>query len=208
MKLKEIIQNIDKSSDNESYVNIYEFLDEFGIIYIDYTEDDKQRLKAFYYAKWLCTDSWVGGRAYFLDDVLVATSWQSGRKMDENFFWVSQDDFNKVGDYLRTLCVAYSAGITTANLDLELGEGLGSAQFELPSVIGMPLDEAKVQIVGAGLKVGQVMEIAAEEGQIPGTVVKQNPESGGKVRIGDVIDLWVIPAGAEPNATNGENTQP
>jgi len=95
-----------------------------------------------------------------------------------------------------------------SKIDLELGEGLGSAQFELPSVIGMPLDEAKVQIVGAGLKVGQVMEIAAEEGQIPGTVAKQNPEGGGKVRIGDVIDLWVIPAGAEPNATNGESTQP
>jgi hypothetical protein len=41
-----------------------------------------------------------------------------------------------------------------AKIDLELGEGLGTAQFEAPSVIGMPLDEAKIAIIGAGLESG------------------------------------------------------
>jgi beta-lactam-binding protein with PASTA domain len=44
--------------------------------------------------------------------------------------------------------------------------------------------------------------------QVSGTVAKQNPESGNKVRIGDVIDLWVVPAGIESNAPNEDNTQP
>lgn len=88
-------------------------------------------------------------------------------------------------------------------IDLELGEGLGTAQFEAPSVIGMPLDEAKIAIVGAGLKVGQVMEVPAEEGQAPGSIVRQNPDSGNKVRIGDVIDLWVTPQA--PESTDNEN---
>lgn len=82
-------------------------------------------------------------------------------------------------------------------IDLELGEGLGTAQFEAPSAIGMPLDEAKIAIVGAGLKVGQVMEVPAEEGQAPGSIVRQNPDAGNKVRIGDVIDLWVTPQAPE-----------
>jgi beta-lactam-binding protein with PASTA domain len=90
-----------------------------------------------------------------------------------------------------------------SKIDLELGEGLGTAQFEAPSVIGMPMDEAKIAIVGAGLKVGQQMEIPAEEGQAAGSVVRQNPDAGNKVRIGDVIDLWVTPQA--PESTENEN---
>ena len=91
-------------------------------------------------------------------------------------------------------------------IDLELGEGLGTAQFETPSGIGMPLDEAKIAIVGAGLKVGQVMEVPAEEGQAAGSIVRQNPDAGNKVRIGDVIDLWVTPQAAE-STDNGNQPE-
>jgi beta-lactam-binding protein with PASTA domain len=93
-----------------------------------------------------------------------------------------------------------------SKIDLELGEGLGTAQFDAPSVIGMPLDEAKIAIIGAGLKVGQQMIVPAEEGQAAGSVVRQNPDAGNNVRIGDVIDLWVTPQGVEP--TENENIQP
>lgn len=93
-----------------------------------------------------------------------------------------------------------------SKIDLELGEGLGTAQFAAPSVLDMPLDEARIVIVGAGLKIGQVMEVPAQEGQGSGVVVRQNPEGGNSVRIGDVIDLWVTPQttevienGTEPN---------
>jgi beta-lactam-binding protein with PASTA domain len=94
-----------------------------------------------------------------------------------------------------------------SKIDLELGEGLGTAQFDAPMVIDMPLDEAKIAIIGAGLKVGQQMVVPAEEGQAGGTVVRQNPESGNKVRVGDVIDLWVTPQGVESNSTNEEQPQ-
>lgn len=91
-----------------------------------------------------------------------------------------------------------------SKIDLELGEGLGTAQFDAPLVVDMPLDEAKIAIIGAGLKVGQQMIVSAQEGQGAGVVVRQNPESGNKVRVGDVIDLWVTPAGVESNPTNEE----
>lgn len=85
-----------------------------------------------------------------------------------------------------------------SRIDLELGEGLGTAQFAAPSVIGMPLDEAKIVIIGAGLKIGQMMTVPLEEGQTSGAVVRQNPDGGNNVRIGDVIDLWVTPQVIEP----------
>jgi beta-lactam-binding protein with PASTA domain len=91
-----------------------------------------------------------------------------------------------------------------SKIDLELGEGLGTAQFDAPMILDMPLDEAKIAIIGAGLKVGQIMEVGAEQGQAAGVVVRQNPESGNKVRVGDVIDLWVTPQGVEPNPTHEE----
>lgn len=93
-----------------------------------------------------------------------------------------------------------------SKIDLELGEGLGTAQFEAPSAIGMPLDEAKIAIIGAGLKIGQQMVVPLEEGQAPGSVVRQNPEAGSNVRIGDVIDLWVTPQASE--SIENEDTQP
>ncbi|MCE7043415.1 PASTA domain-containing protein [Dyadobacter sp. CY312] len=90
-----------------------------------------------------------------------------------------------------------------SRIDLELGEGLGTAQFEAPSVIDMPLDEAKIVIIGAGLKIGQIMTVPLEEGQTAGAVVRQNPEGGSNVRIGDVIDLWVTPQAAESIENEG-----
>jgi len=47
------------------------------------------------------------------------------------------------------------------------------------------------------------MEVPAEEGQAPGSIVRQNPDAGNKVRIGDVIDLWVTPQA--PETTDNEN---
>ncbi|GAB2776501.1 hypothetical protein GCM10027275_19610 [Rhabdobacter roseus] len=92
-----------------------------------------------------------------------------------------------------------------SKIDLEVGNGLGNTTFSAPSLIGMPLDEAKFQIDGAGLKTGQVI-IVDEEGKEPGTVVRQNPEAGNKTRIGDVIDLWVVRPNEEPDA-NDESQQ-
>ncbi|WP_247231738.1 PASTA domain-containing protein [Telluribacter sp. SYSU D00476] len=89
-----------------------------------------------------------------------------------------------------------------SKIDLEVGDGLGSTSFPVPSVLNMPLDEAKFQIVGAGLKVGQIIEVT-DDTKEPGTIVRQNPESGNKIRIGDVIDLWVVgplnAASSDPN---------
>lgn len=86
-----------------------------------------------------------------------------------------------------------------SRIDLEVGNGLGNTTFPAPSLIGMPEDEAEFQIIGAGLKVGQRLVAQAEEGQEPGTVVKQNPAAGSSIRVGEEIDIWVTDSVAPEN---------
>lgn len=97
MKLKQIIETIDKSKNNEDYVNLYDIAySEFGLN-IDYEEQD--RLKCYWVQRWYCTDSYVGLRLYFLDDKPVAFSMQEGRKCDENFHWIEEEYAIEVKKY-------------------------------------------------------------------------------------------------------------
>ncbi|RIV19003.1 PASTA domain-containing protein [Fibrisoma montanum] len=80
-----------------------------------------------------------------------------------------------------------------AKIDLEIGDGLGSTIFEVPNVIGKPLDEAVTIIVGSDLKVGTKISVDDPEKEV-GTVVRQKPEArpGERIRVGEKIDLWVV----------------
>ena len=101
MKLKEVIEKIDKSKKNEDSVSIYELGQEvFDLFDLDWIE--QERLKCYWIYKWYCTDSYVGQRAYFFDDKLVAVSYQSGRKCSEEFRWVSNKIFKEVYEYIKS----------------------------------------------------------------------------------------------------------
>lgn len=84
-----------------------------------------------------------------------------------------------------------------SRIDLWIGNGLGEVLFSAPSVIGLSPDEAEIQIIGADLKVGQKIFVKAEPGQLPGTIVKQNPTEGTQVRMGQIIDIWITEGGEE-----------
>lgn len=86
-----------------------------------------------------------------------------------------------------------------AKIDLTVGDGLGNAEFEVPNVVGMPLGDAEVLLKGADLQIGNI-EYDSHSTMEPGTVIKQNPPSlaGNKIRIGEVVDLWV--AGSQTSA--------
>ncbi|GAB3201357.1 beta-lactam-binding protein with PASTA domain [Pontibacter aydingkolensis] len=82
-------------------------------------------------------------------------------------------------------------------IDLHIGDGLGNSEFEMPSVVGMPVDEASVLLVGQGLQIGNIIYVPGSD-KADGTVLKQRPfpEVGAKIRVGELVDLWV--AGREP----------
>jgi hypothetical protein len=100
MKLVDIANKIDRSKENEDWIDITKIGYEFNIN-LDYIEQD--RLKAYWVSNWCCTDTWVGYRMYFLDDEPVAFSIQTARKNDENIKWFGEEKALKVRDYLISL---------------------------------------------------------------------------------------------------------
>ena len=80
MKLKEVIEKIDKSKANEHWVDLQKIASEVGIN--DYVYDSEERIKSYFYISWLCTDTHVGAKIYFLDDEAVCVSYQSARKAE------------------------------------------------------------------------------------------------------------------------------
>lgn len=100
--LRELIKNVNKSDLRLKCSPDFEGLaNSLGIYDVIYSEDE--RLKAYFIKVWHCTDSWVGIRAYFFDDVFVAISEQKGRKWDEEFEFVSVELAKKVRDYIVDL---------------------------------------------------------------------------------------------------------
>jgi hypothetical protein len=101
MNLRDIIQHLDKSKSNEVWADDEEMREKVGLdSYSDTPEDFKEVFKVYWISKHLCTDTWVGIKAYFLNGVHVCCSQQSGRKCDKNFYWVSDDTFQMVFQYL------------------------------------------------------------------------------------------------------------
>ncbi|MEI7583911.1 PASTA domain-containing protein [Runella sp.] len=80
-----------------------------------------------------------------------------------------------------------------SKIDLEVGDGIGNTEFDVPDVVGKTLDEAEFVLRGSNLKRGLIMPVD-DPSKAPGTIVRQNPEAGAgnKIRVGDVVDLWVV----------------
>ncbi|WP_192820440.1 PASTA domain-containing protein [Rufibacter sp. LB8] len=83
-----------------------------------------------------------------------------------------------------------------SRIDLEVGDGLGNTQLEVPALVGMPIDEATMLVTGQGLQIGSVIYIEAPNGEAEGTVVRQRPVNGqgAMIRTGELIDVWVVKA--------------
>lgn len=126
MKLRDIIKNVDKSESNSSYVNIEELSQEVSGIYYGYSEKENTRIKAFFFTKEQCTDTWVGWRVYFLDDEAVAISHQPYRKSSEEFEWISEALLKKTYDYIISLYepeTPRGSIIKPEDFDQDFGEG-------------------------------------------------------------------------------------
>lgn len=121
MKIKDIINKVDKSKQFEDGVSLYDFANSEFNLDINYYEEQK-RLTSYFIGSWYCTDSFVGYKVYFFDDEPVAVSSQIGRKMDEEIEWISAESYNKVRDFIITFLEHKDPNITLCNLDEELGD--------------------------------------------------------------------------------------
>jgi len=76
-------------------------------------------------------------------------------------------------------------------VDLIIGDGEGNVFFPAPDVVGQPYDEAVTAIQGSGLKVGVRVPVDDPEQEV-GTVIKQKPKAGERIRVGQSVDVWVV----------------
>lgn len=89
-----------------------------------------------------------------------------------------------------------------SRIDLVVGNGLGNQDFDVPNLVGSNYDEAGFTLSGMDLKVGTTI-YEQGSGKPDGTIIRQRPEAGAKIRVGDQVDLWVAgpdPAGAATEA--------
>lgn len=99
-------------------------------------------------------------------------------------------------------------------VNLIAGDGLGQQNLESPNVVGHDLETAQVAIIGSGLKIGEVRfpkektlngskqnNINAQRISA-GMVIKQYPQKGQNMRLGQKVDLWVY----QPDSVNTQRT--
>lgn len=77
-----------------------------------------------------------------------------------------------------------------SEIDLIIGDGHGITQFEMPSLLGLPLEEAEIMIKGNSLNVGIVFN-NDEDTPFDFVVVKQSPVTGKTVRVSNEVNIWL-----------------
>jgi len=127
MTILELAANIDKSSQNEDLGFIFSGILEREFEILETIQQNQHdRFKSYWLFKWYCTDSYVGRRMYFFDDVFVAISYKTGRKQPEEFLWVSKEAYNQVKNYLLSL-IEYEENpndiLTEEDFKIEFGQG-------------------------------------------------------------------------------------
>jgi hypothetical protein len=95
MKLSEIIEKIDKTQTN--HASFDEVSDACNLPHsydIDY-DLFESLVTAYYFVKWYCTDTWVGGKIWFVgdNDNPVAISMQTARKNKVKFNFLSKEAY-------------------------------------------------------------------------------------------------------------------
>jgi len=127
MNLQEIANNILKTTDNESWVDIDDLAYELGINQNSYYNDyaDNKLITCYFVADWICTDTVVGYRIYFLDGEPVAFSVQQARKSDEKFYWFSERRAHETKDYILSLTIPQkeTLNVNLCSLTDDIGEG-------------------------------------------------------------------------------------
>lgn len=126
MKVRDIIAQLDKSPANEQYVGMEDF-DQMYQLY-GYSDAENTRLKSFWICNHYCTDTYVGMLAYFLDDVFIGTSYQSGRKSDLKFE-LQAETLPALKRYVMSRHESDDIGptATTESLDEDVGLGYSVA---------------------------------------------------------------------------------
>lgn len=117
MKVKDILSKVNKSEQFKSNVDIQKIAEDMNIY--DVYGDNTEKITSYFIGNWYCTDSYVGYRVYFFDDMPIAISEQLGRKCKETFEWVSIDIYKMVKNYILSLSLEEDDNINILDLNEE-----------------------------------------------------------------------------------------
>ncbi len=104
MNIIQIANSIDRKNPSLKVTIDWHVLYELiGNLNYPWPDDKNTRLNCYWFECWYCTDSFVGRRAYFLDDELICVSYQQGRKCSQELQFVSRETYKKFKGYLESL---------------------------------------------------------------------------------------------------------
>jgi len=123
MKLKDAIRLVDKSENNSSYTDIDDFSKAaHADVYIGWSEEWNNRVKGYWLIRWMCTDTWVGKRVYFLDDKPVAVSMQTARKSCECIDFLDKESAEAVRKFIFEISAEGEPEFDIADQDEEVAD--------------------------------------------------------------------------------------
>jgi len=83
-------------------------------------------------------------------------------------------------------------------IDLVVGDGTGASEFEIGDFVGMTFKNAKARLRGMNLSIGDItIPDEVDTTGVISYVLRQSPEAGTTVSIGDSIELTIGPKGYE-----------
>jgi hypothetical protein len=103
MTIQQALNELDKSEFDEFQTGVsMEWLaKEVGVGFYGYfTVYESDKVKKYPLKTWLCTDTMVGFNAYFLEETLVAVSYQFGRKYPIEMHWIDTEKYKMVLDHV------------------------------------------------------------------------------------------------------------
>jgi hypothetical protein len=103
MNITEMLSTIDLTKMERDFVDLYDICEsEFGIE--DFlSQEYPLRLTYCYYNSWICTDTKVGIRVWYLDNIPVCISYKPYRKRNEYFSWLTKERYETTRQYILSL---------------------------------------------------------------------------------------------------------
>jgi beta-lactam-binding protein with PASTA domain len=77
-----------------------------------------------------------------------------------------------------------------SKITLVAGDGFGNTEVIVPDLTGMSYEEADIIVAGSSLNMGSIM-YDNSSGMPEGMVVRQRPEAGSTLRLGETVNIWI-----------------
>lgn len=129
MKLKEVIEKINISENDDQWIDFDTIGEDLGFNHIDLENIDilkNEKIRSVYITESMCTDTIVGFEAFFLGEEFICLTNQTARKSSKDVVgWASKELADKTKAYITSLIPKDMKELDIEELDMneEIGDG-------------------------------------------------------------------------------------